>query len=627
MKIKYFVMLGFVILSFSFISANSVADCGTDFDCFINASLNCSLAKVTNTSTINLFGIEITTTTYYELKGMEENNCTYYFKTDEQHINFSDEMREFMLDSNATQEEIETQLEISNEQSDLLEGKDAICKIPISDLIIFLNKTKMGDVSGGSSCDLSPSGTICTYTGDLEIYNNCEGSYFNTQLVETSSIITSITPTVTISAYPTEFRVVINSSRNISEYYWDFGDQKNKTTTTNKVVHTYNSTGQYILKIKITDSNQNEFYKNFNVTVSSPKNAINSSIEKRLNNLNRVQTQIKNFDLFYQSSLNSALNMDFLNSTLNEIQKNYTSTTSEDEYGKIMTRLLGLQIPEKITTSKVADSLSFYLSERDIDLDILTSITGEEYDFDDEDKYANSVLAWNQENIEIKISFKEISATYSDETKPAVSVFEIELTKKADSDNAYFIFYDIEGLKFKDNLLDEKFGYFYTDLSESKTIVFSTTEEISFSELPIFISPGINKLSISGYDVDEDENGEQERKWVFFILIISLLIIIGFVTYIILQEWYKRRYENYLFKNRNNLYNLLTYIDNAKKRGLKNKDILVKLKKVGWNSEQIKYVMRKYVGKRTGMFEIPLGKLFGIFKKTENGRGHGEKQI
>ncbi len=605
MKIKYFVMLGFVILSFSFISANSVADCGTDFDCFINASLNCSLANVNYTSNNNLEGIIFTSTTLMELKGIQETKCVYYQKTESNSAEFSNESVQELLDANLTQENINQQKQIINESAQEIVGLEKICKFNTENLIAMLQRWKQGNFS----------------TDDWDVAE-CVGSQ-----TESSSIITSLTPTITISAYPTEFRVVINSSRNITKYFWDFGDQKNKTTTTNKASHTYNSTGQYILKIKITDSNQNEFSKNFNITVSSPKNAINSSIEKRLNNLNHVQTQIKNFDLFYQSSLNSALNINFLNSTLNEIQKNYTSTTSEAEYGKIMARLLGLQIPEKITTSKVADSLSFYPSERDIDLDILTSITGEEYDFDDEDKYANSVLAWNQENIEIKISFKEISATYSDETKPAVSVFEIELTKKADSDNAYFIFYDIEGLKFKDNLLDEKFGYFYTDLSESKTIVFSTTEEISFSELPIFISPGINKLSISGYDVDEDENGEQERKWVFFILIISLLIIIGFVTYIILQEWYKRRYENYLFKNRNNLYNLLTYIDNTKKRGLKNKDILVKLKKVGWNSEQIKYVMRKYVGKRTGMFEIPLGKLFGIFKKTENEKGLGEKQI
>ena len=35
----------------------------------------------------------------------------------------------------------------------------------------------------------------------------------------------------------------------------------------------------------------------------------------------------------------------------------------------------------------------------------------------------------------------------------------------------------------------------------------------------------------------------------------------------------------------------------------------------GWNSEQINYVMRKYLGKRTGMFEIPVEKILNWFRK------------
>ena len=82
-----------------------------------------------------------------------------------------------------------------------------------------------------------------------------------------------------------------------------------------------------------------------------------------------------------------------------------------------------------------------------------------------------------------------------------------------------------------------------------------------------------------------------------------------------MQEWYKRRYENYLFKNRNNLYNLISYIENSKKKGMKDGEITSKLKKSRWKSEQISYVMRKYSGKRTGIFEIPIDKILTIFKK------------
>ena len=47
---------------------------------------------------------------------------------------------------------------------------------------------------------------------------------------------------------------------------------------------------------------------------------------------------------------------------------------------------------------------------------------------------------------------------------------------------------------------------------------------------------------------------------------------------------------------------------------MKDNEIISKLKKSKWKSEQISYVMRKYSGKRTGMFEVPIDKLLSVFK-------------
>jgi hypothetical protein len=49
--------------------------------------------------------------------------------------------------------------------------------------------------------------------------------------------------------------------------------------------------------------------------------------------------------------------------------------------------------------------------------------------------------------------------------------------------------------------------------------------------------------------------------------------------------------------------------------------IIKNLKKVNWSSEQIDYVMKKHLGKRTGMIEIPIDKLVKKFTgedKKEN---------
>jgi len=73
-----------------------------------------------------------------------------------------------------------------------------------------------------------------------------------------------------------------------------------------------------------------------------------------------------------------------------------------------------------------------------------------------------------------------------------------------------------------------------------------------------------------------------------------------------LQEWYKRRYESFLFKNPSDLYNILFFIKNGKNQKLDDSIINEQLKKAKWKNEQINYAFNKFYGKRVGMWEIPL---------------------
>ena len=98
-------------------------------------------------------------------------------------------------------------------------------------------------------------------------------------------------------------------------------------------------------------------------------------------------------------------------------------------------------------------------------------------------------------------------------------------------------------------------------------------------------------------------------------MVILLLIVIGIVFWVVLQTWYKKKYENYLFENRNNLYNLFNWINEAKKRNISDQKIRAMLKKSGWATEQVKYALKRYSGKRTGMPEIPVDKILKMKKK------------
>ena len=133
--------------------------------------------------------------------------------------------------------------------------------------------------------------------------------------------------------------------------------------------------------------------------------------------------------------------------------------------------------------------------------------------------------------------------------------------------------------------------------------------------MALFTSPEISRLPLTEVSIGPGE--EPKKRWWLFIAIIILLLIIGLGVYIVLQEWYKRRYEDYLFKKRNDLYNLVIFIQASRDKKIKDSVIAAKLRKVGWSSEQVTYAMKTHSEKRTGMLEVPVGWILSFFEKEQ----------
>ena len=457
--------------------------------------------------------------------------------------------------------------------------------------------------------------------GDYVFSLNFEGAeVFSEEIsVEYIPVIEFVRPTVTASAYPTQFVVGIDSSSEITSYDWDFGDNGTARTSKNKTTYTYSSTGNYTLTIDVTDSEGLSASRTFQIKVGLPNEVINNTLKKMQNDVENVKTQILEQDLFSQNSLNSVLNMDFLEQELEDIKTNYQTASSEEEYNSLLTRLLNLNVVKSIARGKSASSISFFPEENNIDVDVLQIIGGGSIEAGKEDNYVDSILIWNHENIETKINFNEFSAEYESSLKPILRVFELTLEEVGDAGaNSYLIIEDLEGLSFDKSYLEkEESGFVYINLDNFPiTIKFSTTENVDFVNLPAFVSPPISRLSISDDIMTEDE--DDVSKWNVFVLIIVFLALAGLITYIVLQQWYKKKYETHLFKNRTELYNMVTYVNNAKKRGLKRGEIASNLKRSGWSSEKVRYVMRKYVGKMTGMFEVPVSNILEKIKKKDD---------
>ena len=433
--------------------------------------------------------------------------------------------------------------------------------------------------------------------------------------VEEVPLIFGLDPTITVSALPTEFEVNVNSTMDISKYFWKFGDGLDEITSVNRVTHAYNSTGNYDLEIEVTDSSGKTSSRTFTISVQNPEEAIDALLTEKKEDLDFIKTKMEGFSEFYETELNLILDTIKLDNDLKDLQRRFEASFTESDFNQIMTELFEVKVPSDVDFSKKGERISFISSEGDIDLDILSNIEGGSYEFSQTGLFKEAVLSWHQENLEVKVSFDEVSATYGSGQERVGTFFELDISKTSSvSYNPYLVIKGLSNLKFDDNYFEvEESGYTYIELKrDSDKIGFFTSEEVSLEDLPVFISPGLDRLSIVDLSID---GGEPERRTALLVLVLILILILGLVVYIILQEWYRKKYEKYLFRDPTNLYNLINYIDSETKKGSSEKEIAKKLRKAGWNSEQTTYALRKHAGKRTGMWEIPVNKILSKLRR------------
>jgi hypothetical protein len=314
-----------------------------------------------------------------------------------------------------------------------------------------------------------------------------------------------------------------------------------------------------------------------------------------------VNSEISNLSEFCQEQVKSIINLSELDNEIEKIKQDYLNASTKEEYLLILGNLSEFDILISVYKSREAKSITLYPSIDKINLGILKKIGGGDYNEDRKDEYFDAIILWNQENVITKFNFSEITKSYYKGYEESIlKIFELDIQKFGETVNkSYLILREMDNLQFKEDYQEKKeSGYVYIDLSEiDGTITFSTTEDINFDELPAFISPGIDSLSL----IEEPSKFKEEKRWGLFIGIMAALIIIATIIYIILHRWYEKRYEMYLFKDEESFLNILSYIENSKKIGKSDKEIILKLKESGWNSEQIRYAIKKYRKNKEGM--------------------------
>ena len=400
--------------------------------------------------------------------------------------------------------------------------------------------------------------------------------------------------------FPIPFLLRAVSNGTVSSVDWNFGDNTTQTTYSLNAVHSYSTTGNYTVTASVY-LDGSKFSKSFNVEILPVQGFIDQEISNKESSLASAKSQISLMDAFDGGEVSRVLGINNLTTSLSQIKTSKLYASSDADYQKLFQNLLSLQIPISILQAK-SGKVSFIQSSDAVDLSALGSVTGLNYSSES----SAYISYWDYQNINSKLSSNRISIQMEDSNIP-LNVYDLSLSPKNMINQSYYvIFTNPNALHFEDGSGVKSAGDIsYFELgTDSKDIRFSTDLEFS-SGLPFFISP--KEVSVLPSSVPEANSA----KWIWPLGILGVLLI-GLIVYLVMNRWYKLKYEKYLFPDRNQLYNAIVYISNSVKNGVEEGEIKKSLTDVGWKGEQVVYLMRKYAGKRTGMFD-----LFGLFKSRE----------
>lgn len=434
--------------------------------------------------------------------------------------------------------------------------------------------------------------------GEFDYSLDLDGDKLFEEELEIKDFSITLTPTIAAAGFKTTFEVGFYSDLNATSYLWDFGvEGKIFETYTNKKIVTFEEEGNYTLML-IVDTGDAFFQKEFSIEIQSPK----KTIEKVLFDLNYKKENLENnlLDLDYdvREKIKKDLDWESVSTQIELIKGKYAAAKLSGNYSSVIPYLVEINLPNSIIQSS-SGKISYYPTRRNIDVEIVSQVFGDFYNEENYEKYLEAILFYNMEDYGMKVSTKDISYNWDGEIVPFAKTFYLSILEKTYSTGEPKLFIENTGyFEFYENVSKEG-GYWIIPLDKAKSLSFFSESNMDIEDIPMFLAPSLSSLSIL-----EDDLEPKKLSWWILVLILLVVLSAGFGTYLFLHKWYDKKYEKKLFPNKNNLFNLITYINNQKVKGIKESEIRDKLHKAKWSSEQIRFVLRKYLGKNTGMWKF-----------------------
>jgi len=481
--------------------------------------------------------------------------------------------------------------------------------------------------------DLSSLGFSVSETMDYVVSLGSEELFDVSVDILPAPIISSVFPLNPPAGVPIRFYVNVDYPDNVSLIYeWDFGDGVTEMTSIPYAMHTYAELKNYNLNVEVSAGGDLTSNKDFVVDVISPEVAVNESLVSRRNALDNVISQLAKFPSWYGGPLGKLIDVLSFEAELDRLDRAYVNSFIDSDFVDVAKDLYALDVPVVVAVESF-DFPYLIADAEDVDIEPVEIISGAVSGSVSED-YANPILTWQNENVDGGLVSKMFSVlSYSGELGGIFRTYSFDVNLKYDSEAYFVINKPFSELYFKEGVGARKAG-------DATVIILAAGSDTSFEfyyegsePVSFFVSPKLSSIVVEAnidttcnYNlVCEKENGENPdtcrsdcKPIVKAIIYLVLAFLFVFVLYSVLQIWYKRRYEGHLFKDRRQSYNLLMYVTNARARGMNDDRIAAELRKNGWSTERVNYIIKKSVGKRTGLYEIiPFEKVFAYFRNRK----------
>ncbi len=384
---------------------------------------------------------------------------------------------------------------------------------------------------------------------------------------------------------------------------WIFDNDSAITSPNNNISKILLGEGEHRVDVELTTENGSVAKKKFIIYVGDINSSITFLLNKYNLRINNLTSSLNSLPSWLIPYLREKVNVTSTTDTLSSIKEQINN--SEGNLSDTLLQLANLNVPYSISTSESGDfPLSINFDK--IDTSYIEEISNLTVGSDKKDSLKSGIINWINDNYQVNIHQQTISV-FSDSVAEELLtrfVFNVKKIGTSSEEKGLIINYPKESIVFKqDYAATSVLSGTYIPVKEDGEIEFYIPASIKVTDLGAYLSPQISAFNLIG-DIKQPEKPTFPVTLFTFGIIIVIIVLL--IIYIILQEWYKKHYEQSLFKNPDEVYNILTFIQLSREGKIDDGTIKKKLSENKWTGEQISYAFKKIDGKRTGLPEIPL---------------------